>query len=242
MGLKLDNGVCNKDMKNLIDAIESRIETAKEHSGRINEDVMLIAVSKTQPFERIIEAQNCGLHIFGENKVQELVEKYPHIAGAKWHFIGHLQKNKVRHIIDKVELIHSVDSLELAHEINKRAGAIGIKMPILVQINIGKEDSKSGIFEEEVGSFMKEISIYENLVISGLMTVPPVNTDEESTRNYFRKMKSIYEELKGLKYDNFNIKYLSMGMTDDFEIAIEEGANIVRVGSGIFGKRVYKEE
>lgn len=229
-------------MKNFIDEIMNRIEMAKIRSGREHDEVLLLAVSKTQSYERLLEAKCCGLNTFGENKVQELIEKYPYINDVKWHFIGHLQKNKVKYIIDKVDLIHSVDSLELAQEINKRAGLIEKKMPILVQINIGKENSKSGIFEEDVESFMEKMSAFENLIISGLMTVPPINTDEMITRNYFKKMKNLFTSIEHLNYNNFNVKYLSMGMTDDFELAIEEGANIVRIGSGIFGKRIYKEE
>lgn len=229
-------------MKKFIDEIQNKIEQAKIRSGRLDDEILLVAVSKTQPYPRILEAQSFGLNIFGENKVQELVEKYPYINNIKWHLIGHLQKNKVKYIIDKVDMIHSVDSLELAAEINKRGNQIGRKIPILVQINIGKEESKSGIYEEDVESFLEKISIYDNLIISGIMTVPPANVGEEMTRKYFRKMKNIFTDIKNLNYKNFDIKYLSMGMTDDFEIAIEEGANIVRVGTGIFGRRVYKEE
>jgi pyridoxal phosphate enzyme (YggS family) len=242
MVLKLDNGVCGEIMKNHVDEIVKKIEAAKIRSGRNNEDILLIAVSKTQAYNRLLEAQSLGLNTFGENKVQELIEKYPLINGASWHFIGHLQKNKVKYIIDKIDLIHSVDSIDLAKEIDKRAGAIGKKVHILIQVNIGKETSKSGIFEEDSLQFLKEISEFDNLIVNGFMTVPPINTDEVTTRNYFKNMKNIFTNAKNLNYNNFDIKYLSMGMTDDFEIAIEEGANIVRIGSGIFGKRVYKEE
>lgn len=228
-------------MKNILGDIDNRIEMAKKRSGREKDEVLMVAVSKTQPLEKILQVQKCGINIFGENKVQELIEKYPLTTGIKWHFIGHLQKNKVKYIIDKVDLIHSVDTLELAQEINKRATAIGIKMSILIQINIGKEASKSGIFEEEVLDFMNKISEYENLIIKGIMTVPPININEEVTRKHFARMRDIFCDLQKLNYSNFDIKYLSMGMTDDFELAIEEGANIVRIGSGIFGKRVYKE-
>lgn len=229
-------------MKDCIDSIINRIEAAKKRSGRVNDDILLVAVSKTHAYNKVIEAKEYGLNTFGENKVQELLEKYPKIHNVSWHFIGHLQKNKVKYIIDKVELIHSVDSIELLKEIDKRALAIGKKMPVLIQINIGKEETKSGIFEEEVDDFVKQIASLSNIIVMGIMTVPPINTDDEKTRNYFRKMKEIFVKLKSLKHDNFDIRYLSMGMTDDFEIAIEEGANIIRVGSGIFGKRVYKEE
>ena len=228
-------------MKNSIDEIKCRIEAAKIRAGRIDDEILLVAVSKTQPLEKLIEAQKYGLGVFGENKVQELIDKYPLISNISWHFIGHLQKNKVKYIIDKVDLIHSLDSIGLVQEINRRAEIIERVIPVLVQINIGKEESKSGIFEEDIKAFMDKISEYGNISVNGLMTVPPISEDRNITRDYFRRMKDIFEKLKKLNYKNSNIKYLSMGMTDDFEIAIEEGANIIRIGTGIFGKRVYKE-
>lgn len=228
-------------MKENIDIVRNRMLEAQKRAGRENENIILIAVSKTQTIDKLIEAKNEGLTIFGENKVQELVEKFPQISGVDWHLIGSLQKNKVKYIIDKVKMIHSLDSLELAAEINKRAIAIGIKMPVLLQVNIGKETSKSGVYEEAVSDILMELSGYSNLTINGFMTVPPIS-GEDSTRAYFRRMKNLFDNAKKLKYDNFDIKFLSMGMTEDFEIAIEEGANIIRVGTGIFGKRVYKEE
>jgi pyridoxal phosphate enzyme (YggS family) len=219
--------------------IKEKIDRAKEKAERNDEEILLVGVSKTQPAEKLIEAFNCGLNVFGENKVQELIQKYPLVEGAKWHFIGHLQKNKVKYIIDKVELIHSLDNNELAEEINKRAGKINRIMPVLIQVNIGREDTKSGVFEEDVLEFSKLLSKYPNILVSGIMAIPPVNENDEDTRNYFKKVYKIYNEVKAYKYDNFDIKYLSMGMTGDFEIAIEEGANIIRVGTGIFGKRNY---
>lgn len=218
-----------------------RIEKAIDRSGRCGEEILLVGVSKTQPVERLIEAFNYGLKVFGENKVQELIQKYPHIQGARWHFIGHLQKNKVKYIIDKVDLIHSLDSIELAEEINKRAGKINRIIPVLIQVNIGREESKSGIFEEEVSEFSKGLSKYPNILVSGIMAIPPVNKNDEVQRENFKKVYNIYNEVRNYKYDNFDIKYLSMGMTGDFEIAIEEGANIIRVGTGIFGERNYNK-
>lgn len=222
-----------------IKSIKERIEKAAQRSGRNAEDITLIAVSKTQPAEKVIEARDCGLWVFGENKVQELVEKYPKVQDVRWHLIGHLQRNKVKYIVDKVELIHSLDSLELAGEIDKRAQKAGKVMPVLIQINIGKEDTKSGIYEEEIENFLQGLTGFKNILVSGIMTIPPKTDNEEETRKYFRRMKEIFEKLKCLDYKNFDIKYLSMGMTDDFEIAIEEGANIVRIGTGIFGQRKY---
>lgn len=228
-------------MKNSIDEIMCKIEDAKTRSSRIDDKVLLVAVSKTQPVEKIIEAKNYGLVVFGENRVQELIEKYPLVSNVNWHFIGQLQRNKVKFIIDKVDLIHSLDNIGLAEEINKRAEIAERKISVLIQINIGKEQSKSGIFEEDIEEFMDAISKFQNIIVNGIMTVPPISEDRNITRNYFRRMKEIFNKMKNLNYENFNIKYLSMGMTDDFEIAIEEGANIVRIGTGIFGKRVYKE-
>lgn len=218
-----------------------RVEKAIDRSGRKGEEILLVGVSKTQPTEKLIDAFNCGLKVFGENKVQELIQKYPEVHGAKWHFIGHLQKNKVKYIIDKVELIHSLDSIELAEEINKRAGKINRIMPVLIQINIGREETKSGIYEEEVLEFSKELNKYPNILVSGIMAIPPVNKNNEVQRENFKKVYNIYNEVKKYKYDNFDIKYLSMGMTGDYEIAIEEGANIIRVGTGIFGERYYNK-
>lgn len=219
----------------------SRVENAINKSGRREDEILLVGVSKTQPIERLIEAYKCGLKVFGENKVQELIQKYPYIQNAQWHFIGHLQKNKVKYIIDKVDLIHSLDSNELAEEINKRAAKINRIMPVLIQVNIGREESKSGIFEEEVSAFSRGISKYPNILVSGIMAIPPVNKNDEIQRENFRRVFNIYNEVKKYKYDNFDIKYLSMGMTGDFEIAIEEGANIIRVGTGVFGERDYNK-
>lgn len=219
--------------------ILGKIENSKKCSNREADDIIFIGVSKTQPIELLKEAYNCGLRVFGENKVQELIEKYPLLDGVKWHFIGHLQKNKVKYIVDKVEMIHSLDSIELAEEINKRASKINRVVPVLIQINIGKEETKSGIFEEEVDDFCKAISQYANIEVAGVMAIPPAGVETDITREYFRNVKEIFNIMKNFHYNNFNIRYLSMGMTNDYEIAIEEGSNIIRVGTGLFGKRNY---
>ncbi len=221
--------------------VVSRVEKAAKRSGRNAEEILLVGVTKTQPAEKLIEAYNCGLRVFGENKVQELTQKYPYIQDAGWHFIGHLQKNKVKYIIDKVDMIHSLDRIELAEEVNKRAEKINIVMPVLIQVNIGREETKSGVFEEDVLEFSKELVKYPNILISGIMAIPPVNRNDEIQRENFKRVYNIYNEVKSYKYDNFDIKYLSMGMTGDFEIAIEEGANIIRIGTGIFGERSYNK-
>lgn len=228
------------EISDRISNVRKRINEAAVKSGRDGSEIILLAVSKTKPIDMLMEAYGCGIKNFGENKVQELVEKYPLANDVSWHLIGHLQRNKVKYIADKVYMIHSLDSIELAKEIDKRAYNINKKIPCLVQINIGKEETKSGIFEEDLISFSKELSCFENIIVSGLMTVPPECKNPEDARTYFKSMKILYDRMKQLDYSNFDIKYLSMGMSGDYEVAIEEGANIVRIGTGIFGKRDYK--
>lgn len=226
------------DMKKRIDLVNSKIENAAMKRGINKKDITLIAVSKTKPIEDIIEAKKLGLNVFGENKVQELTDKYDKIEDVSWHFIGKLQRNKVKYIIDKVSLIHSLDNIPLAIEINKRAGAKGIKASVLIQINIGMEESKSGINKEDLKDFLNEVIKLQNIKVEGLMAIPP-KCSEEQVRSYFKEMKGLYDNLSEMENENLDIKYLSMGMTGDYEIAIEEGANIVRVGTGIFGYRNY---
>ena len=228
------------DMQKNIETVYEKIKIAAEKSGRKKEDITLIAVSKTKPVEMLLEAQSLGLSTFGENKVQELVDKYESVHNVNWHFIGSLQRNKVKYIIDKVSLIHSLDSVSLANEINKRAKSKNIVSDVLVQINIGKEDSKSGIYKEELHDFIKEISEFENIRVLGLMAIPPKGNSDE-VRGYFREMKTLFDSLKSCENERLVMKYLSMGMTGDYEIAIEEGSNIVRVGTGIFGERDYSK-
>ena len=199
--------------------VEKRVADAAARAGRKREDVLLLAVSKTKPVELIKEAVACGLTSLGENKVQEIMEKYePMGPGVHWHLIGHLQTNKVKYIIDKVDMIHSVESLSLAEEINKRAAAKDLVMDILVEVNMADEESKFGVKPEEVEAFLH---------------------DPEENRVYFRKMRELLVDMNGKKIDNINMDRLSMGMTGDYEVAIEEGATIVRVGTGIFGERFY---
>ncbi|MCX7902992.1 MAG: YggS family pyridoxal phosphate-dependent enzyme [Caloramator sp.] len=221
-----------------IKAVFSKIDEAANKIGKKRDEIILVAVSKMHPVEKILEAKEHGLMIFGESRAQELLQKYEMIPDVTWHFIGHLQRNKVKYIIDKVALIQSLDSIELAQEIDKRAKKIGKKMPVLIEINIGKELSKSGIYEEEIDEFVKKVSEFENIILNGIMTIPPVTDDRNKTRDYFKRMRFLYERLKQINLPNHDIKFLSMGMTDDFDIAIEEGANIVRVGTGIFGRRM----
>ncbi|MCR3757863.1 YggS family pyridoxal phosphate-dependent enzyme [Clostridium felsineum] len=219
--------------------ITSNLKNVRE---KIPKEVTLVAVSKTKPIEDIKEAYNEGVRDFGENKVQELVKKYDEIANdVRWHLIGHLQVNKVKYIVGKVFLIHSLDSIKLLKEIEKRYTNEGLKADVLIEINIGREENKTGILEEDLKFLLDECEKCSSVNVKGLMAVIPIG-DETSNRFYFRKMKDIFDDLKHKNIKNIEMKYLSMGMTHDYEIAISEGANIVRVGEGIFGKRNYNKE
>lgn len=225
---------------NHIAAVEEKITAACQRSGRKREDVLLLAVSKTKPVSMIQEAVACGLHDLGENKVQEIMDKYePMGEGIHWHLIGHLQTNKVKYIIDKVCMIHSLESEKLAAEIEKRAAACDRIMDVLVEINIAGEESKFGIRPENTEEFLRSISKYSHLRVRGLMTVAPFVENPEENRGYFRQMKDLLVDMNAKKIDNIHMDTLSMGMTGDYEVAIEEGATIVRVGTGIFGERDY---
>lgn len=227
-------------VKDRYEIVLDNIKKACERSGRNPDDVTLISVTKTHGAELINEAIDAGAKDIGENKAQELCNKYDDIKPVRWHFIGHLQTNKVKTIIDKVAMIHSVDSEKLAAEIDKRAKASGIVMDILVEINIGMEDSKSGATEDEARDLIKKIrDEYQNLRVRGLMCVPPITDNPENSRRYFRRLKDIFESIKELSEDK-NFDTLSMGMSGDYEVAIEEGATVVRVGTAIFGAREYR--
>jgi len=232
------------NIKENIDSILERTAQAAKRSGRKPEEITVIAVSKTVDSQRAREAAEGGLENLGENRVQELINKYEQLSdlNVKWHMIGHLQKNKVKYIIDKAELIHSVENLELAGEINKRAAQHNITANILIELNIGEEESKFGINEENVYDFIRSMEQFEHVKVLGLMTVAPYSENPEDIRWVFKKMKEIFDQISLMKLKNIHMKYLSMGMTNDFEIAIEEGSNIVRIGTAIFGARKYKEE
>jgi pyridoxal phosphate enzyme (YggS family) len=220
----------------LHDGIKQNIEELK---SRIPEDVKLLAVSKTKPLEELEEAYIAGMRDFGENKVQELVKKSENFHDdVRWHFIGQLQSNKVKYLVDKVYLIHSLGSISLLNEIEKVFGKANKVANALIQINIGREESKSGILEEHLYEFIKEIEKCNYISVCGIMVIIP-NGDEESNRRYFKKTKRIFEELKEKEYKNISMNILSMGMTHDFMTAIEEGSNLVRIGTGIFGERNY---
>ena len=229
----------NNYLKENLENINRRIEAAAEKSGRRGSDIKLVAVSKTIEPERIMGALENGVLDLGENRVQELCEKYDIIKGeVKWHLIGHLQTNKVKYIIEKVSLIHSVDSIELAQEIQKNAAKVNKVMDILIQVNVSGEESKFGIDPGEVEGFIHTIKTFPNIKVRGLMTIAPNSGDNNEIRKVFKGLYKIFIDIKQENTDNVHMDTLSMGMSNDFEIAIEEGANLVRIGSAIFGKRL----
>lgn len=232
------------NIKQNIDEILKEIELTCKKTGRDSKDITVIAVSKTVDSMRAKEAVEAGIINLGENRVQELIKKYEELqdTDVKWHMIGHLQKNKVKYIIDKTVLIHSLESIDLAEEINKRAIKNSLTANVLIELNIGEEESKFGVSEEYVYDFVKSMEQFENIKVLGLMTVAPFCENPEDVRWVFKKMKNIYDKISTLNLKNTEMKYLSMGMTNDFEIAIEEGSNIIRIGTAIFGARKYKEE
>ena len=221
-------------------AVEETIREACGRSGRKRDELTLIAVSKTKPVEMLQEAYDLGCRDFGENKVQELLDKYDRLPkDIRWHMIGHLQRNKVKYIVDKVYMIHSVDSLRLAEEISKEAVRKNVTVSILVEVNIAGEASKFGTDEAETASLVEEIAKLPNLIIKGLMTIAPYVENSEENRLYFAKLKQIYVDIIHKNIDNVFMEELSMGMTGDYAVAIEEGATYIRVGTGIFGERQY---
>lgn len=228
-------------LKENLTNVEQKITEACRRAGRAREEVTLIAVSKTKPVSMLQEVYDTGLRNFGENKVQELCGKMEVMpSDIKWHMIGHLQRNKVKYIVDRVALIHSVDTYRLAEEINIQAKKKHIIVPILVEVNIAGEESKFGTSAEDAILLVEDISKLENVRIRGLMTIAPYVVDSEENRLYFRKIKQLSVDIASKNIHNVSMEILSMGMTGDYEVAIEEGATMVRVGTGIFGERVYK--
>lgn len=215
----------------------------KESCRKINRDpgeVMLIAVSKTKPVEMLKEAYDAGARVFGENKVQEIVDKYDQMpSDVKWHMIGHLQRNKVKYIVDKVAMIHSVDSFRLAETIEKEAAKKDVIVPILIEVNVAQEESKFGLKPEEVLPFIEEIAGFSHIQINGLMTIAPYVENAEENRRIFRKLKKLSVYIAAKNINNVIMSVLSMGMTGDYMVAVQEGATMVRVGTGIFGARNY---
>lgn len=227
-------------LKDNFKEVEARIQAACERAGRKREEVTLIAVSKTKPVQMLQEAYDLGNRIFGENKVQEIVDKYDALpADISWHMIGHLQRNKVKYIIDKVTLIHSVDSLRLAETIEKEAAKKGVTADILIEVNVAKEDTKYGVMPEDAARLVSQISVMPHIRIKGLMAIAPFVTNPEENRIYFQRLRNLAVDIGENKSDNVTMSVLSMGMTNDYEIAIEEGATMIRVGTGLFGARSY---
>lgn len=217
-------------------AIKENIQEIKQN---IPEGVTLLAVSKTKPLEYLEEAYEAGMRDFGENKVQELLKKEENFHDdVRWHLIGHLQTNKVKYLVDKVHLIHSLDSIKLLNEIERVFKNADKSVNTLIQINIGREESKTGILEEDLEEFIEAIEKCKHVLVKGIMVIIPIG-DEESNRHYFKKTKKIFDSLKERKFNNITMEILSMGMTHDYLTAIEEGSTLVRVGTGIFGERNY---
>lgn len=220
--------------------VEKNIQEACRRAGRDRSEVTLIAVSKTKPVSVLEEAYQEGVRVFGENKVQELSDKCEVMPDdIQWHMIGHLQRNKVKYIVDKVEMIHSVDSIRLAETIEKEAEKKNCIVKVLIEVNVAEEESKFGLKEEEVLPLIEEISKFPHIRVCGLMTIAPYVENPEENRKYFARLRKLSVDIAAKNIDNVTVSILSMGMTNDYEIAIEEGATMVRVGTGIFGARQY---
>lgn len=221
-------------------SVETKIQEACKRAGRNREEVTLIAVSKTKPVSMLEEIYAEKMRDFGENKVQELTEKYEQLPkDIHWHMIGHLQRNKVKYIVDKVDLIHSVDSVRLAETIEQEAAKKNVHVDILIEVNVAEEDSKFGLKVDEVIPVIQEIAAFSHVHIKGLMTIAPFVENPEENRSVFARLKQLSVDIAKKNIDNINVEILSMGMTNDYEVAIEEGATMVRVGTGIFGERNY---
>lgn len=231
----MNNNLCEN-----LQCVENNIVTACQKSGRDRNEITLIAVSKTKPTDMLSTIYHEGVRDFGENKVQEMCDKMEQLPeDIRWHMIGHLQTNKVKYIVGKTALIHSVDSLHLAQEIEKQSAKRNVKTDILVEVNIAEEKSKFGIHKEETVELVRQISELPHVHICGLMTIAPYVDDPEDNRMYFRGIHQLSVDINNQNIDNVDMDVLSMGMTGDYMVAIEEGATMVRVGTGIFGERNY---
>lgn len=227
-------------IKENINYVEHVIDKACNESGRNRSEVTLIAVSKTKPVEMLQEAYETGCRDFGENKVQELVDKYEVMPkDIRWHMIGHLQRNKVKYIVDKVYLIHSVDSLRLAEEISKEAVKKNVNVNVLIEVNAAGEETKFGTTTEEAKQLVRDVAKLPNVYIKGLMTIAPMVDEAEENRQFFKQLKKLSVDIAAENIDNVSMEVLSMGMTGDYSVAVLEGATLVRVGTGIFGERNY---
>lgn len=220
--------------------VRENIEKACKAVGRDPSEVTLVAVSKTKPVSALKEAYDADARVFGENKVQEIVDKCEQLpADIQWHMIGHLQRNKVKYIIDKAAMIHSVDSVRLAQTIEQEAAKKNVRIPVLIEVNVAQEESKFGLKMEEVIPFLEIISEYPHLEVKGLMTIAPFVENPENNRKVFRELKKLSVDIDAKNINNITMSVLSMGMTGDYEVAVQEGATMVRVGTGIFGERDY---
>lgn len=229
-------------LKDNLREVQEKIAEACGRAGRDVSEVTLIAVSKTKPVEMLQEIYDCGIRTFGENKVQEMMEKEEMLPDdIAWHMIGHLQRNKVKYLMGKTALIHSVDSLRLAQEISAQSVKHGVETDILIEVNIAGEETKFGTDREEAIQLVEEAAKLPNIHIRGLMTIAPYVEDPEDNRTYFREIKKLSVDIEQKNIDNVSMEILSMGMTGDYTVAIEEGATMVRVGTGIFGARDYSK-
>lgn len=227
-------------IKENLESVKKTIEKAANNKTRNIDEITLIAVSKTKPVEMLKEAYDAGMRDFGENKVQEIVDKYDKLpSDIRWHMIGHLQTNKVKYIVDKVYMIHSVDSYKLAKEISKEAVKKGVTVSVLIEVNVAEEESKFGVKAEETEDLIREIAKLPGVLVKGLMTVAPYVVDAEDNREVFSKISKLFIDIKNKNIDNVYMDFMSMGMSGDFEVAVEEGATHVRVGTKIFGERNY---
>lgn len=223
-----------------LEQVRSNIVRACEAVGRDPGEVTLVAVSKTKPVSLLQEAYDAGARVFGENKVQEIIDKYDKLPGdIQWHMIGHLQRNKVKYIVDKVSMIHSVDSLRLAIAIEQEAAKHELRVPVLIEVNVAEEESKFGVKMDEVIPLLLQICDFSHLEVRGLMTIAPFVENPESNREIFRQLKKLSVDIAAKNINNITMSVLSMGMTGDYEVAVQEGATMVRVGTGIFGEREY---
>ena len=220
--------------------VNANIKKACAAVGRAPSEITLVAVSKTKPVSMLQEAYDAGARVFGENKVQEIMDKYDQLpSDIQWHMIGHLQRNKVKYIIDKVAMIHSVDSLRLAQTIEQEAAKKELVMPILLEVNVAEEDTKFGLKVEEVLPLLEQISSFSHIQVKGLMTIAPFVENPEENREVFRTLKKLSVDISAKNINNVTMSVLSMGMTGDYMVAVQEGATMVRVGTGIFGARNY---
>lgn len=226
-----------------LEQVRKNIQDACRSVGRDPEEVTLIAVSKTKPVELLQEAYQAGARDFGENKVQEIMDKYPQLpSDIRWHMIGHLQRNKVKYIVDKAAMIHSVDSLRLAQTIEQEAAKHDVQVPILLEVNVAEEDSKFGLKMDEVLPLIEAIAEFPHIRVCGLMTIAPYVENAEENRMFFRQLKKLSVDIEAKNINNVNMSVLSMGMTGDYQVAVQEGSTMVRVGTGIFGERNYAQQ